>query len=527
MNARVLSTMVAAVFVLLGATSLSLRFHARQEAQQALQDSRWRLTYEVTFAVDSAAADSGASVRIALPIPTKQCQVTEKEPTLPDLQSTITTLQPAGTRVLRVTSRRAGDFRVIVPFDLRLSPHVWAGSQAELESLSSDARSYFLRGEDTIPTQTESESVRKVIRKAPDEGATRSERLQWLFDYCTHVIQTPKTDATDDAEVALETGNGTPLAKARAFVALCRAIKFPARIVTGFEIEQQRDLKPRYWVEVFQNQSWVPFDPVTGYARSLLMNYVPVRRGGESEAIVWGSGASDIEARYSVVPLGPPQEILQAEIQHPLQILDLTRLPLQMHKVMKVLLLLPLAALITAVMRNVVGIRTFGTFSPALLALSFVYADWVTGLVILIVVLTTGLVGRTFLERLHLLMVPRLSIILTIVILCVSFGVSLLDYSGLTISSQAVLLPMVILTNLIERFHVSAEEDGVMYTGQLAIGTIVVAVLCYLTLRWEDVGKFILAYPETHFFTIAAFIVLGRYAGYRFTELWRFSDLAD
>ena len=28
-----------------------------------------------------------------------------------------------------------------------------------------------------------------------------------------------------------------------------------------------------------------------------------------------------------------------------------------------------------------------------------------------------------------------------------------------------------------------------------------------------------------HFFTIAVFIVLGRYAGYRLTELWRFRDL--
>jgi hypothetical protein len=198
-----------------------------------------------------------------------------------------------------------------------------------------------------------------------------------------------------------------------------------------------------------------------------------------------------------------------------------------MHEVIKVLLLLPLAAFITAVMRNVVGIRTFGTFSPALLALSFIYANWATGLIILIVVLATGLMGRSFLERLHLLMVPRLSIVLTTVILCVVFGVSLLDYSGLTLSSQAVLLPMVILTNLIERFHVSIEEDGVIYTFQLAVGTIIVAALCYVTLRWEDVGRFILIYPETHFFTIAAFIFLGRYAGYRLTELWRFSDLAD
>ena len=41
------------------------------------------------------------------------------------------------------------------------------------------------------------------------------------------------------------------------------------------------------------------------------------------------------------------------------------------------------------------------------------------------------------------------------------------------------------------------------------------------------VGALVLTYPEIHFFTIAAFIFLGRYAGYRLTELWRFSDLVD
>jgi hypothetical protein len=219
--------------------------------------------------------------------------------------------------------------------------------------------------------------------------------------------------------------------------------------------------------------------------------------------------------------------VLQTELKHPIQILNLSRLPLPMQPVMAILLLLPFGALITAIVRNVVGIQTFGTFSPALLAMSFIYANWETGLAILIVVMTAGVLSRTWLERLRLLAVPRLSIILTVVILCVVFGVSLLDYMQLTPSAQAVLLPMVILTMLIERFYVTTEEDGLMYTMQLAAGTLTVAALCYVMLSWEEVGKFVLVYPEAHFFTIAVFILLGRYAGYRITELWRFRDLVE
>jgi hypothetical protein len=86
---------------------------------------------------------------------------------------------------------------------------------------------------------------------------------------------------------------------------------------------------------------------------------------------------------------------------------------------------------------------------------------------------------------------------------------------------------MIILSMLIERFHVSAEEDGLAHTVQLAVGTLLVAMLCYLILGSERVGELVLTYPETHFFTIAVFVALGRYAGYRLTELWRFRDLVQ
>jgi hypothetical protein len=61
----------------------------------------------------------------------------------------------------------------------------------------------------------------------------------------------------------------------------------------------------------------------------------------------------------------------------------------------------------------------------------------------------------------------------------------------------------------------------------LAAGTLVVGCLIYAVLAWDSVGKFVLVYPEVHFFTIAVFIMLGRYAGYRITELWRFRDLVN
>jgi hypothetical protein len=392
-----------------------------------------------------------------------------------------------------------------------------------LETLTG-AEEMFLREERDILPTTRAE-VRQVAQLAQNESESSVQQVQWVFQYCSAIDSTSEA-ATDGVVDAVTNRRGTPLARARTMVTLCRALRLPSRLVAGFIIRQGTDVQPHVWVEVFHKQAWVPFDPVNGYSYNLPLNYLPIRRNADQ--IPWPNpNVINPSIKYSIRRLLPDQRILQGEVEHPRQILDLKRLPVPMHNVMALLLLLPFGALITAVMRTVVGLQTFGTFAPALLAMSFIYADWETGLAILLVVVTAGIVGRLWLERLRLLMVPRLSIVLTVVILCVVFSVSSFDFMGLTPSAQAVLLPMVILTILIERFHVTVEEDGLMYALQLTVGTVLVAVLCYLMLGWDEVGAWVLRYPEAHFFTIAGFILLGRYAGYRLTELWRFRDLVE
>jgi hypothetical protein len=139
-------------------------------------------------------------------------------------------------------------------------------------------------------------------------------------------------------------------------------------------------------------------------------------------------------------------------------------------------------------------------------------------------VMVLGLTSRKVLDRLQLLLVPRLSTVLTLVVLIIVFGVSLLEYYRLTKDARSVLLPMVILTMTIERFFITSEEDSVKFAVQLMFATLVVAVCCYMVLRWDTVGQILLKYPELHLFTIAVLILMGRYSGYRLTELWRFRD---
>jgi hypothetical protein len=282
-------------------------------------------------------------------------------------------------------------------------------------------------------------------------------------------------------------------------------------------------LEPQFWAEARLGERWTPFDPSSGLSGTLPEHYVPVSR--ERMEIVRGTDISELETKIEAVrlPTGPgASRFGRGRLT---AILDLTRLPLDMHEPLAVILLLPLGALVTTLFRTVIGIRTFGTFTPTLLALAFVYSDWITGLLTFAVVLALGLTSRSLLERLKLLVVPRLSTILTLVVLCIMAMVSVLDYFNLTPSAQAVILPMVILTMTIERFYLTSEEDSPAFALELLAATLVVGACCYGVLRWKAVGNLVFTFPELHLFTIAALVLLGRYSGYRLTELWRFRDL--
>lgn len=208
-------------------------------------------------------------------------------------------------------------------------------------------------------------------------------------------------------------------------------------------------------------------------------------------------------------------------------VLDLTRLPQGHQRVLAVLLLLPAGALLTAVVRNMVGVATFGTFAPALLALSFVYSDAWSAAVVFGVVMLVGLAGRWLLARLRLLMVPRLGVLLTLVVLGLALAVSVLHQFGRNIDRYALLLPLVVTTMLVERFYVCREEDGARVAWTLMLGTLAVAAGCLGLLKSDLLGRLFVRFPEGLLVLAAAMLLVGRYSGYRLSELVRFRDMRE
>ena len=205
---------------------------------------------------------------------------------------------------------------------------------------------------------------------------------------------------------------------------------------------------------------------------------------------------------------------------------SLLNLPLQAQEVYKILLLVPIGAFIMLILRNLVGIKTFGTFMPVLIALSFNWTGLLPGVALFFLVITLGLLVRFYMERLKLLLVPRLTAVLIVVVLLMALISVISNRLGLEVGLNVALFPMIIMTMTIERVSVAWEERGPGFAISQAAGSIAIAALAYLVMGQKQLQHVIFVFPELLLVLLAMTLLLGRYSGYRLTELFRFRALA-
>ena len=508
---------IVVLLVVTGVLCIATRIKILHRSYLPHGESVWRLTYDIDFQTMK-----GGKTHIAIPDNTPGTRVFHETFTHQKIWMDILRSKKDIEREAVIVSTGGYEQgRFLARFDVHLKADKGSKTLASKVKLTAEETAHYLREEKKI--QITNPVISNITEQLGSRPSTKTELLASIFDYCSENILRGGEDTPSEALGALEQGVGTTLGRARAMVALCRASKIPARLVTGFVLKPSPDAQAQYWLEALSKKSWLPYDPENGFAGELPVCFLPVRRDGAEivrtpkDFIHW--------PKYAVRQLQPPPFLVALPKNQFWRVIDLTRLPPSMQNIITLILLLPFGALITAIFRNLVGVQTFGTFTPSLIALSFVQADWRTGALVFVVVLTIGILARLLLNSLKLLMVARLSIILTLVVLCMILGVSILDFLNLTPSVSAVLLPMVILTMMIERFNIISEEDGHQQALKVFAGTIVVAVCCLFVLTIEELSTLVLAFPEIHLFSIAALFLIGRYSGYRLTELWRFRDM--
>jgi hypothetical protein len=302
----------------------------------------------------------------------------------------------------------------------------------------------------------------------------------------------------------------------------------PARAVHGLRLDpDRRDARFSHWIEFWRDGTWVPFDPDSG-ALKVPDNHLPWWRGNNGFLTV--DGAADAEVAVAVrrvyaFTLRTALERANA-VKEKLVEFSLFGLPLQTQEVFRILLVVPLGILFLVVLRNVIGIKTFGTFMPVLIALAFRETQLVGGVIMFSFVVGVGLLVRLYLEQLKLLLVPRLAAVVMVVIIIMA-AVSIVSHKfGFDRGLSVALFPIVILSMTIERMTVVWDERGPREAMQQGFGSLAVAVACYLVMNITAVQHFLFVFPESLFIVLAFCLLLGRYSGYRLVELKRFKVLA-
>ncbi len=315
-----------------------------------------------------------------------------------------------------------------------------------------------------------------------------------------------------------------PVEWVRNIVRVLAGARIPARIVYVLELKdgiRHGTLLP--WLEVYNGSEWLAFNPETG-ARDFPSDVLVWRVGDDPLVTVKGGRPAEVE--YSVA--SHSRELVSVAEQRARQIdsqvmeFSLLSLPVQTQNVYRILLLVPLGAFLVVILRNLVGVKTFGTFMPILMALAFRETKLLWGIVLFSLLVALGLMLRFYLEKLKLLLVPRLASVLIIVILLMA-GVSLFSHKlGLEKGLSIALFPMVILAMTIERMSLVWEENGSAEALTQGLGSLLVASLGYLVMSSTLLGHLVFVFPELLLVLLAMTLLLGRYSGYRLSELWRF-----
>jgi hypothetical protein len=185
---------------------------------------------------------------------------------------------------------------------------------------------------------------------------------------------------------------------------------------------------------------------------------------------------------------------------------------------MHLLLMMPIGALVVVFVRSVLGWKTFGLFTPMLLALAYLQSGPIAGPVISTTAILIGMIAAPFLKQLNLSRVAFLGTLIAIVVS--ALGAMALQFNQPALASA---FPVVVTALIVERWWNAWEADGPKKALRMTGTTLGVAMMIQLLVTIPPMMALAAAHPlAMPLLAIVPMILLGRYNGLRLSELARF-----
>ena len=198
------------------------------------------------------------------------------------------------------------------------------------------------------------------------------------------------------------------------------------------------------------------------------------------------------------------------------------------------LLLFPVVATMIAAARHVVGLRGFGVFTPAVIAVTFLATGLRLGLTLFIAIMVIATAGRVLLRHLRLQYLPQMAQL--ILILCLGIiGILLVSpwimavtgsWFGFDRLVNVGIFPILVLVLLTETFISTQITHGWRRAANVTVETILLATASFFAMNVPEIQDWVLTNPEVTIVGVGLTnIALGRFTGLRILEYWRFREL--
>lgn len=441
--------------------------------------------------------------------------------------SSATELTASGRKVTWTTDQLEGKQRIVYRFavrteavDYEINPALVPATDYPPSVMS------FL-----TPTANIQSNHPRILEKVNALTANRETLLLVLKALYADVLQLEPRPfkGLTDALTALKLGEASCNGKSRLFVAYCRNKGIPARLVGGLILENGGKRTSHQWAEVYINGFWVPFDALNDHFASIPANYLRLYTGDEFLFSHTPNIGFDYLFTVQKQLVSNPQlaDELRGNALNSYQMWEAFEdagIPLSL---IKIILLMPLGAMIVAIARNVIGLKTFGIFLPALIAVAITSTGLLWGIVAFVLVIMLVSITHFPLERLGMLYTPKLVIMLiTVVVAFVVLSVigMRFDYTEL---AYITLFPVVVITITAERFARTIMEEDFRKALIITFQTLIVVLMAYFAMNSRTMEALFLAFPELFLVIAGAMLLLGRWMGLRISEYKRFRWLAQ
>ncbi len=382
------------------------------------------------------------------------------------------------------------------------------------------------------PYAIPSQDIKTPVIKAVLEKEPYATAAQQLLDGAMARSASPYTLAR---ELIVEFNNQKQTAELLAqvkprvawLVQLLQQSGVPARQVHALELEDGRRRQSLIdYLQVFDDKDYALFHPETGKQGQpenlMLWQY---HSGPVLEVI----GGTNSNVTFSMIEQEQPFGVALNQKFADSQLLNfsLYDLPIEEQALFKNILLIPVGVLMVVLMRILIGIKTSGTFMPVLIALAFIQTSLITGLVGFLLIVGAGLIIRSYLSHLNLLLVARISAVIIMVIGMIALFSIIAFKVGLTEGMKITFFPMIILAWTIERMSILWEEEGAKQVMIQGGGSLAVAIIAFLVMNNELVRHLTFNFLGIQLILMAITLMAGSYTGYRLLELKRFKPLTE